>query len=129
MKSKGIDLCDEAFIRLKNGAALNPKFKGISPCDITPSVVSIEAGFDKGYLKTSRDRHKPLIALIRTYAKSQEKHSKHKTALNRESKRRNEAELILNQTKAKLEIALTDNLRLITRIQYLEKEFGISLSQ
>lgn len=129
MKSDGLDRCEKAFERLKAGNSHNSKFVNIPSNDITPSVVSIEAGFDKGYLKTSRDRHKPLIALIRTYAKSQEKHSKHKTALNRESKRRNEAELILNQTKAKLESALTDNLRLITRVQYLEKEFGISLSQ
>jgi len=122
MKTKGIDLCDEAFIRLKNGTALNPKFKGIAPSDITPSVVSIEAGFDKGYLKSSREHHRFLIAKIRDYIGNQQKESKQKIALNRESKRRGEVERTLSETKLKLEIALTDNLRLTLRVQQLESE-------
>ena len=129
MKKKGIDLCYEAFIRLRNGTALNPKYKGIPPGDITPSVVSIEAGFDKGYLKSNRDQHKFLIAKIRDFIEIHQKGSKQNIALIKELKRRGEAERTLNDTRVKLNIALIENLRLVARVQELESELNITSSK
>ena len=60
--------CYQAFDRLKEGIAEKPKFLGIKSGQITPSIVSQEAGFDAGYLKKGRVKHRALIEMINTYA-------------------------------------------------------------
>jgi hypothetical protein len=72
MIKKGLELCREAFIRLKNSKPLNEQFKGKH---ITNSIVSQEAGFDAGYLKSTRSMHRSLINEITEYRENQQKGS------------------------------------------------------
>ena len=59
--------CEEAFERLKKGVPIVKELKGMP---ITPSLVSKEAGHDKGYLKRKRPSHEVLIYEIDTFNKS-----------------------------------------------------------
>ena len=68
LPKSGLERCYEAFERLKSGCAENSKFLGLGPDQITASVVSQEAGFDPGYLKKNRAKHRALIEMIKTYA-------------------------------------------------------------
>jgi hypothetical protein len=61
MSSKGLERCEKAFLRLKEGNPNQEDFKG-EP--ITASLVSKEAGFDAGYLKFSRPAHRALLNQI-----------------------------------------------------------------
>ena len=67
MINNGVQACMDAFERLKNNAPTVSKFQNIAPSCITASVVSQEAGFDSGYLKSSRANHRALIMLIETH--------------------------------------------------------------
>lgn len=59
--------CEKAFERIKKGVFIHEesKFK-----KITPALISIEAGLDKGYLKRNRINHQILIKQIDDFEKS-----------------------------------------------------------
>lgn len=63
-KKSGLSRCEDALERLLTGQPHFADHVGVNNGDITPAMVSIEAGFDKGYLKRSRESHMPLIARI-----------------------------------------------------------------
>ena len=70
MKEKdGVQECEKAFDRLINGRPRVDAHVGITAEKITSGVVSVEAGFDRGYLKSARLKHQPLIAKINAYRK------------------------------------------------------------
>ncbi|WP_260982930.1 hypothetical protein [Pseudomonas oryzihabitans] len=66
----GVLECEEAFDRLVRGSPRIAAHVGMPPQKITAGVVSVEAGFDRGYLKSGRLKHQPLIAKIRAFRES-----------------------------------------------------------
>ena len=62
--SKGLGACEEALQRLMAGKPVVPEHVGLDLSKLTASIVSLEAGFDRGYLKKSRKAHLPLLAQI-----------------------------------------------------------------
>ena len=62
--SKGLNTCGEALRRLLVGEPVVPGHVGLDLSKLTASIVSLEAGFDRGYLKKSRKSHLPLLAQI-----------------------------------------------------------------
>lgn len=62
--SKGVGACQEALQRLLDGKPFMPEHVGLDLSKLTASIVSHEAGFDRGYLKKSRKTHLPLLAKI-----------------------------------------------------------------
>lgn len=62
--SKGLIACEEALLRLLNGKPIVAGHVGLDLSKLTASVVSLEAGFDRGYLKKSRVAHLPILAKI-----------------------------------------------------------------
>lgn len=67
--SDGLRACEEAFERLVSGSPLVSAHVGIPAKKVTSGIVSVEAGFDRGYLKSARLNHQPLIAKINAYRK------------------------------------------------------------
>lgn len=62
--SGGLLACEEALQRLLDGKPVVPEHVGLELSKITASIVSLEAGFDRGYLKKSRKAHLPILAKI-----------------------------------------------------------------
>lgn len=62
--SKGLGACEESLQRLLAGKPVVPEHVGLDLSKLTASIVSLEAGFDRGYLKKSRKTHLPLLAQI-----------------------------------------------------------------
>lgn len=62
--SKGLGACEEALQRLLVGKPVVPEHVRLDLSKLTASIVSLEAGFDRGYLKKSRKAHLPLLAQI-----------------------------------------------------------------
>lgn len=125
IKKSGIQRCEEALERLISGQPHLADHVGVKSGDITPAMVSIEAGFDKGYLKRSRELHKPLIARVDALkSESGSTPSVHKEKIERAKrlaeKRRTEVEQ-LNQIMDKV---LTQNLMLVERVRELEAELA-----
>lgn len=63
----GLLACRAAFERLKRGGNVLEVHERLSPGKITPGIVSVEAGFDRGYLKGKQPTHVPLIEEIYAY--------------------------------------------------------------
>lgn len=118
---QGLKKCEDAFERLVNGRPDRREHVGVRSADITPSMVSVEAGFDKGYLKRSRGPHRPLIARIGSLsggvkAGAQPAVERISRALSAAEKAKaNEAAL-----KEILDKVLTQNLMLVERVRELE---------
>lgn len=118
----GISACEEALQRLLEGMPRVPAHVDLDLTKLTASIVSLEAGFDRGYLKKSRKAHAPLIARIQAI----------RTKAPLASVKARELELAadkLSSTKTKLDEAveardktLRENLYLMLRVRELEKE-------
>lgn len=122
-RGSGLKACEDAFQRLCSGKSLLPEHMGISQSKVTAGIVSVEAGFDRGYLKKSRKAHQSLIAKIEEYRISESKRPiASSTALT--IKRAHgkvallEAELALAQEVR--DKVLTQNLQLYERVRELE---------
>ncbi len=62
--SRGLLACGNALQRLIDGKPVVPEHVGLELSKLTASIVSLEAGFDRGYLKKSRKAHLPILAKI-----------------------------------------------------------------
>lgn len=117
--------CREAFERLKKGDARLEKYAGLAKGDINKSIVSLEAGLDKGYLKSSRMAHIPLILEIESYvsrnAKSKSTPSKR---VSRFKKQAAAAKSEKEQLEEVLNNVLSDNIRLVERVRVLERKLA-----
>lgn len=123
MASKGIELCKEAFERIKRGEARVERFKGIAQENVTASIVSQEAGFDSGYLKGSRAAHQPLISLINAYKSAAPSETLSKSeAVRREKAKTDNAKSLQSTAESLLYDALGRELALVRRLKELEKE-------
>lgn len=120
---EGIIECEKAFERLLDRKPNVAKHVGLESEKITASVVSVEAGFDAGYLKKSRKPHQALIARIEANkGEVQSTEVVHREALRR-SKAKNQtmtAEML--EMKADRDRVLSEHLTLVERILELEKE-------
>ena len=124
-ETTGIDACNDALQRLLNDSSHDPRYVGVEHSDITPAMVSVEAGYDKGYLKRSRPTHKALIARIESLRcdgaeKSDNKKIELKKALKRVEKYREEA----RQAKKIMDKVLTQNLILLQKVKELESKLA-----
>lgn len=61
---KGLSACEDALQRLLDGKPVVPEHVGLDLSKLTASIVSHEAGFDRGYLKKSRKAHLSIIARV-----------------------------------------------------------------
>lgn len=120
---RGIAACEEAFERLIAGKAAVPEHLGLKESKITSGVVSVEAGFDRGYLKKSRESHRPLIARIeaRRVEHAQSGDSL-RSRLRRVEAKAQAAQSELSDIQRVLDQVLTQNLVLVERIKELEEE-------
>ena len=116
----GIDRCLEAFERLKKNAPLK---KELANREITSSLVSEEAGLDRGYLKKSRAAHLPLISLIESFRNSKN-HRPKKTNVDieRERAKRRDADAKSAQFEQMIVKSLAREMRLANQIRKLEEE-------
>lgn len=117
----GVALCAEAFERLKAGAPIVPAHVGLPASKTTSGIVSVEAGFDRGYLKKSRPTHMPLIAQIEAYRLRHESDGESKAnQIKRAQSKVVRAETELDQARRQLYEVLTQNLQLVERVRELE---------
>lgn len=112
MRKNGLIECEKALDRLINNSALNSRFSSINTEDITPAMVSVEAGFDKGYLKRSRVSHENIIRKIDNLSNKKKKK-------NREHRNKSIDDRISTQ-KEIMQIIMTQNLKLMRKVQEYE---------
>lgn len=118
----GLERCNEALERLLTNKSHNVDRIDINPQDITPAMVSIEAGFDKGYLKRSRESHKHIISRIDSLKlKPNQSRSVTKEKLERVQKLANNRHAEIEQLRGVLDKVLTQNLMLVERVRELEQ--------
>lgn len=124
-KKIGLERCEEALERLISGQPHLAHHVGVKRGDITPAMVSIEAGFDKGYLKRSRDLHMPLIARIDALkSESRTTPSVNKEKLERANRRAEKRRTEIEQLSQIMDKVLTQNLMLVERVRELEAELA-----
>lgn len=120
--SKGLGACEEALQRLLDGKPFVPEHVGLDLSKLTASIVSLEAGFDRGYLKKSRKAHLPILAMIeacRADANNSSGSSNGKNIKRVEDKLVHlEKELAL--VSSQRDRVLTQNLQLWDRVRELE---------
>lgn len=118
----GLRACEEALQRLVNGKPVRPEHVDLDLSKLTAGIVSVEAGFDRGYLKKARKSHQALIAQIYAYRfkvpVSSVKERELKVVTEKLSTARSELDVTLEQRDK----TLTLNLQLMHRIRELEKE-------
>lgn len=124
--SKGVLACESALERLLAGKPYVSNHCGINSFDITPATVSVEAGFDKGYLKRRRDIHKPLIARIDSLKESKNETSNKsiQNKLKKALKKNEELESKLESSMKVKDKVLTQNLILLQKVRELEKQLS-----
>lgn len=124
-QGSGIEICEEAFERLVNGRPNVPEHVGIEPSKITAGIVSVEAGFDRGYLKKGRKSHIPLIARIEVHrGESLASGSSLRERTKRAEAKAQNATDKMTDMQSTMDIVLTQNLLLVERIKELESELN-----
>ncbi len=128
--SKGVGACEEALQRLMVGKPVVPEHVGLDLRKLTASLVSLEAGFDRGYLKKSRKPHLPLLAQIEAVRAEASK-----GAGSSNGKRIRQMESQLAALEKTLSIAqmqrdnvLAQNMKLWQRVRELERSMAYSRS-
>lgn len=119
--STGVGACEEAFQRLLEGKPFVPEHVGLDLSKLTASIVSLEAGFDRGYLKKSRKAHLPILAKIEACRARANKGS---GSLNGKSIKRLEDKVVLLEKELAMvssqrDHVLTQNLQLWARVREL----------
>lgn len=127
MKEKdGVQECEQAFDRLINGRPRVDAHVGITAEKITSGIVSVEAGFDRGYLKGARLKHQPLIAKINAYRKlggisgSEKGINKVKRQLNSASQKAKLLEEEIEIARHQRQAVIAQNIQLHERVRLLE---------
>ena len=119
----GLKKCEEALDRLIAGKPQKREHRDIQKGEITAAMVSVEAGYDKGYLKKGRDPHKPLLRRIDSLRDEQTQigaggRLKLAKALKSFEKSKDEHA----HTKEILNKVLTQNIMLVERVRELEEQ-------
>lgn len=118
----GLIACAEALQRLLTGKPNVSAHVGLDLSKLTASVVSLEAGFDRGYLKKSRTSHLPLLAQIEAVR------SKTKNGISSNGKQLRKLEKNIARLEDELARAheqrgraLVQNIKLWERVRELER--------
>lgn len=118
----GLAACEEALQRLLDGKPILPAHVGLDLSKLTASIVSLEAGFDRGYLKKSRKAHLPLLAQIEA---SREEASKGAASSGKQLRQLENKmatlEKELSTTQAQRDKVLSQNIKLWERVRELER--------
>lgn len=118
----GITACEEALQRLIDGQPNVAAHINLDLSKLTPSIVSLEAGFDRGYLKKSRKYHLPLIARIQAIRTK----APYASVKQRELEIATEKLVLANRKIIEAlearDTAIRENLYLMRRVKELEKE-------
>ncbi|QAY84167.1 hypothetical protein [Pseudomonas arsenicoxydans] len=131
MKAKGamgggVIACEDAFRRLIDGAPFVPRHIGIEPSKITAGIVSVEAGFDRGYLKKSRKSHQYLLAKIEAFrleiASDKSNRSTKALEVRQVKEKLSVLENEIQVAHAQRDVVLAQNLQMYERIMELEQE-------
>ncbi|WP_416199717.1 MAG: NPH3 domain-containing protein [Pseudomonas shahriarae] len=128
--SKGLGACEKALQRLLVGKPVVPEHVGLNLSKLTASIVSLEAGFDRGYLKKSRKTHLPLLAQIeavRAEASKGAGSSSGKQIRQMESQL-GALEKTLSITQIQRDNVLAQNMKLWQRVRELERSIAYSRS-
>ena len=121
VRGEGVRACEEAFERLLEGRPEVAAHVGLPRHKITAGIVSIEAGFDRGYLKKARKSHVPLIARIEALKADVE--TPESSAMEKYRRARNaleKAEVEAAKAKEQRDAVLSQNLMLLNQIRELE---------
>lgn len=120
--SKGLIACEEALQRLLHGKPVVPDHVKLDLAKLTASIVSLEAGFDRGYLKKSRKAHLPILAKIE--ASRTEANKSSSSSSSKKFARMEDKVVLLEKELAMLcaqrDRVLTQNLQLWERVRELE---------
>lgn len=127
---KGLGACEEALQRLMVGKPVVPEHVGLHLSKITASIVSLEAGFDRGYLKRSRKAHLPILAKIEAARAEASKGA----GSSGKKIRQMESQLIalekeLKTAQVQRDKVLAQNLKLWERVRKLERSMFDSSSK
>ena len=117
----GVKACEAALQRLLDGCPQVAGHVGVQSDEITAAMVSVEAGYDKGYLKKARAPDEVLINRINSFKLNTEQSSnndkkKLRKVLRKSEAYREEAE----EAKAIMNKVLTQNLMLMNKVRELE---------
>lgn len=119
---KGLYACEEALQRLLAGNPVVPEHVGLDLSKLTASIVSHEAGFDRGYLKKSRKAHLPILAKIE--ASRTEVYKDRNASIGKNIKQLEDKVMLLEKELAMVssqrDRVLTQNLQLWARVRELE---------
>jgi hypothetical protein len=124
MNNKGVESCEKAFERLVESEPHVACHVGLPKHKITAGIVSVEAGFNRGYLKKARPTHMALIARINNY---RTENINVKSCLSRTeevSRAKKRVKILVETEKAAQERSyklIEKNLILIERIRELEE--------
>lgn len=124
-KVNGLKACEDAFNRLVNGTPIVSDHIGIRSSKVTAGIVSVEAGFDRGYLKKSRQSHLSLLAKIDAYRSGPSNSDTSVQVLL--SRARNKADRTLTELQVlrdQFQKVVTQNLQLVERVRELEAQLG-----
>lgn len=119
---ESLQACEAALDRLINGTPNNPKHIGIEIQEITNSKVSVEAGFDKGFLKNSRSSHKSITDRIKSLKidLGESKSPNNQKELDKMKKKVAKLEQKLKEANLVKDAVLTENIQLLQRVRELE---------
>tara|TARA_B100001059_G_C17810041_1_gene571707 strand:+ start:1273 stop:1701 length:429 start_codon:yes stop_codon:yes gene_type:complete len=120
--NKGLIVCEEALQRLLDGKPVVPEHVGLDLAKLTASIVSFEAGFDRGYLKKSRKAHLPILAKIEA-SRSEANKSSSSSRFKKIGRLEDKLLLLekeLAMVRAQRDRVLTQNLQLWERVRELE---------
>lgn len=123
MATNGVDKCREGFERIKAGKPHVAAHVGLDPTKVTASIVSVEAGFDRGYLKKDRPSHRALIAEIEAYRKSYGTESSSKALqVKRANDKATQAFADLEIVRSQLYHVMAQNVQLVERVRDLQEQ-------
>ncbi|WP_350599426.1 hypothetical protein [Pseudomonas sp. 65/3-MNA-CIBAN-0223] len=125
----GLAICEKALDRLVGGNSIVPAHVSLDLSKLTASIVSLEAGFDRGYLKKSRKSHLPLLAKIEAIRASGVKGTTSRSKQLRQIEdqlKKLENELSVAQSNR--DKALAQNIKLWERVRELELLLETSVS-
>lgn len=117
----GVEACVAAFERLKSGTPEIAAHVGLPSSRITSGVVSVEAGFDRGYLKKARLTHRNLISEIDSYRNSaKSKAPKIANDLKSTQQKLADQSKSIEEMTILVQNVVAQNLQLIERVRILE---------
>ena len=121
-QGEGIRQCEAALQRLIDGKPVVPEHVGLPRSKITAGIVSVEAGFDRGYLKKTRKRHMPIVAIIVAFrSEPATTESSTQEAFRRARNAAEKAQKEAQVAKDQLAAVVTQNLQLLSQLRELEK--------